>query len=136
MKLCVTSTGSTLDAKADGSFGRAHYFIIIDSDTLQFESIVNKSADASQGAGIAAAQTISDLRVDGLLTGYVGPKAYGALENSDIKIYEGISVNDTVREAVKKFKEGQFKEKTLQNTAVSSGAGRCRGGMGRGGGRL
>ena len=132
MKLCVTSTGNTLDAKADGSFGRAHYFIIIDTDTLQFESVVNSSADASQGAGIAAAQAISDLGVDGLLTGYVGPKALVALESSGIKIFEGVSVNDTIQDAVKKFTEGTFKEKDMNAPAATGGQGKCRSGMGRG----
>lgn len=134
MKLCVTSTGDTLGARADGSFGRAHYFIIIDTDTLQFESVVNPNADAAQGAGIAAAQTISDLGVDDLLTGYVGPKALAALESSGIKIFEGVSVNDTIQDAVKKFNEGTFKEKDMTSPAATGGQGKCRsgGGMGRG----
>ncbi|NOR10005.1 MAG: dinitrogenase iron-molybdenum cofactor biosynthesis protein [Desulfovibrionaceae bacterium] len=132
MKLCVTSTGNTLDAKADGSFGRAHYFIIIDTETLQFEAVVNSSADASQGAGIAAAQTISNLGVDGLLTGYVGPKALAALESTGIKIFEGVSVKDTVQDAVKKFTAGTFKEKDMNAPAAMGGQGKCGAGMGRG----
>lgn len=134
MKLCVTSTGNTLDAKADGSFGRAHYFIIIDTVTSAYEAVVNHSADASQGAGIAAAQTISDLGVEGLLTGYVGPKALMALESTGIKIYEGVSIQDTVKEAVEKFNKGIYKEKNLAGPSSPQTAGKCRsgGGMGRG----
>jgi predicted Fe-Mo cluster-binding NifX family protein len=139
MKLCVTSTGNTLDAKADGSFGRAHYFIILDTDTLQFEPVINSKADTSQGAGIAAAQTISDLGVDGLLTGYVGPKALAALESAGIKIYEGVSVNDSIQDAVKKFNDGIHKVKDMNSNAPIGGQGKCRagggGGRGRGGGR-
>lgn len=139
MKLCVTSTGNTLDAKADGSFGRAHYFIIIDTDTLQFEAVANSNADASQGAGIAAAQTISDLGVEGLLTGYVGPKALAALETTGIKIFEGVSVTDSVQDAVKKFNDGTHKVKDMKTNAPMGGQGKCRagggGGRGRGGGR-
>jgi len=139
MKLCVTSTGNTLDAKADGSFGRAHYFIIIDTETLQFEPVINSNADASQGAGIAATQTISDLEVEGLLTGYVGPKALAALESTGIKIFEGVSVNDSVQDAVKKFNEGSHKVKDIKANAPIGGQGKCRAdggsGRGRGGGR-
>lgn len=140
MKLCVTSTGDTLDSKADGSFGRAHYFLIVDTDTLKFESIANASANATQGAGIAAAQTISDTGVDALLTGYVGPKALMALENTGIKIHENININDTVREAVQKFNQDSYKKKnnTVQDTVCRPGMGRgqkCAGGKGMGRGR-
>lgn len=134
MKLCVTSTGNSLDSKADQSFGRAPYFIIIDTDTLSFEAVVNSSADASQGAGIAAAQTISDLEANGLLTGYVGPKALMALENTGITIYEGVSTQDTVGEAVEKFNAGTYKVKDKEAPSSAKASGKCRagGGMGRG----
>lgn len=140
MKLCVTSTGENLESKADGSFGRAHYFLVIDTDSLQFEVIPNASASATQGAGIAAAQTISDKGVDALLTGYVGPKALMALENTGIKIYEGININETVQEAVQKFNQGSYKVKSdsIQDTTCRQGTGggqRCGGGRGRGQGR-
>ena len=137
MKLCVTSTGNNLDSKADGSFGRCHYFFIVNTETLEFESLPNASASATQGAGIAAAKTISDKGVDALLTGYVGPKALIALENTGIKIYEGININDTVRDSVQKFNQGTYKEKalSLQNATCRPGmrrGQRCGGGRGMG----
>jgi predicted Fe-Mo cluster-binding NifX family protein len=138
MKLCVTSTGANLDAKADGSFGRANYFLIIDTETLDFESISNTAANAPQGAGIAAAQTICDKKVDALLTGYVGPKALRALEISDVQVYEGVDINETVKDAVHKFNKGFYQEKSEDSKPYDMAPGRGKGrrcggrGMGRG----
>ena len=108
---------------------------------MHFESVKNTKANVSQGAGIAAAQTISDKNVDALLTGYVGPKALQALESTEIKIYEGVNINETVKEAVHKFNQGIYQEKkdTAKTDTLSSSPSRSRGsgrgGRGRGRGR-
>lgn len=132
MKLCVSATGKEMTAKVDGTFGRARYLLIVDTETLEMEALDNTAANASQGAGIAAAQLIANKGVDALLTGQVGPKAYTALESTEIAIYEGASTDDTIQEAVNKFKQGQVKESTDAGGDAVCGPGM---GMGRGGGR-
>ncbi len=132
MKLCVSATGKEMTAKVDGTFGRAPYLLIIDTDTLGMEALDNTAADVSQGAGIAAAQLVANKGANALLTGHVGPKAYTALESAGIKIYEGASTGDTVQEAVNKFKQGQVKASVDAGGEVICGPGM---GMGRGGGR-
>ena len=57
MKLLVTAQGPTVDSPVDPRFGRARYFILVDSDTG--DAVVHDNAqnlDAPQGAGIQAAQ--------------------------------------------------------------------------------
>ena len=132
MKLCVSATGREMTSKVDGTFGRARYLLIVDTETLEMEALDNTAADVSQGAGIAAAQLIADKGVNALLTGHVGPKAYTALEGAGIKIYEGASTGDTVREAVNKFKQGSVEKSTEAGGEVVCGPGL---GRGRGGGR-
>lgn len=139
MKLCITSTGKDNNAYIDARFGRALYFLIIDTETNAIEVIDNSAASESQGAGIAAAQIISDKGVDGILTGYVGPNASAVLRQTNIKVYEGASSQDTVKEALAKFNKGEFKEALTVTSGVpprGPGQGRGRGrGMGRGRGR-
>ncbi len=132
MKLCVSATEKEMTAKVDGTFGRARYLLIVDTDTLGMEALDNTAVNASQGAGIAAAQLIANKGVDALLTGQVGPKAYTALESANIAIYEGASTDDTVQEAVNKFKQGQVKKSVDAGSDAVCGPGM---GMGRGGGR-
>ena len=127
MKICVTATANTLDAQIDPRFGRCSYLVIVDSETMQFEAIPNMAAGATGGAGTQAAQTIANKDVKLLITGNVGPNAFGALSAAGIEIVTGAS--GTVREAIKKFKRGEFK-KTREPTVDSHfGMG------GKGGGR-
>lgn len=39
MKLCITSAGKTMEAKVDARFGRAPYFLLVDTATEAFECI-------------------------------------------------------------------------------------------------
>lgn len=106
MKICVTSSGDNLDAQLDPRFGRCAYLILVDSETLQFEAVPNSAAGVTGGAGIQAAQTIANKGAKALVTGNVGPNAFQALSAAGIDIITGAS--GTVREAVEKFKRGEF----------------------------
>ena len=64
MKILITSTAPNLDAEIDPRFGRCRYFIIVDPDTMEFESLENSSAMAGGGAGISAAQNITGKGVE------------------------------------------------------------------------
>jgi predicted Fe-Mo cluster-binding NifX family protein len=108
MKICITATSNNLDAQIDPRFGRSSYLIIVDSNTMQFEAIPNIAAGATGGAGIQAAQTIAKKDVKLLITGNVGPNAFGALSAANIDIVTGAI--GAVREAIEKFKQGKFKK--------------------------
>jgi predicted Fe-Mo cluster-binding NifX family protein len=138
MKLCITSTGKEIEAKVDTTFGRAPYFFLIDTDTHAIEVVENTAGTQGQGAGIAAAQLVSEKGVDGLLTGYVGPNAFNAFRASGIKLFVGASSQDTVKEALAKFNKGEYNEAPSPSEVPPCEPGRGRGpgrGMGRGRGR-
>ena len=52
MKICVTSQGDNLDAQVDPRFGRCPYFIIVDTDTSEFEAIQNPNVNGMGGVGV------------------------------------------------------------------------------------
>ena len=62
MKIAISATAPNLDAIVDPRFGRAPYFVIADTDSMQFEAIENSSAVASGGAGMGTAQMIDKAR--------------------------------------------------------------------------
>lgn len=126
-KICVTSSGPTLDSTVDSRFGRCAYFIIADPETYAFEAVPNEAAMASGGAGIRAAQTVTSCDVDAVLTGSVGPNAFPALQDSGIKILAGVS--GTVRGAIDNYKQAGYQELT---TPGPSNVGKGQGGPGRG----
>jgi predicted Fe-Mo cluster-binding NifX family protein len=128
MKIAITATVPNLDADIDPRFGRCQYFIIADSDTMEFETLENSGAAAGGGAGIATAQTLTDKSIEAVLTGNCGPNAYQVLSGAGIKVVTGVS--GKVREAIKSYKSGKLKASSQPNVAGHFGIGG--GGMGRG----
>ncbi|RZN14221.1 MAG: dinitrogenase iron-molybdenum cofactor biosynthesis protein [Methanosarcinales archaeon] len=119
MKICVTSAGPSMDAPADPRFGRCQYFVIVDSETMEYESMPNPSINASGGAGIQAAQTVAGLGVGVVITGNLGPNATQTLKASGIKMVTGAS--GTVRDAVEQYKSGGFSQTTSSTVPEHSG---------------
>ena len=146
MRLCITAVGNDLSSATDSAFGRAPWFVIVDTDSDAVEPVENTSVNASQGAGIAAAQTMADKNVQAVLTGRLGPKAQTALLAAGITMYEGLA-RTTVGQALEQFRQGQYSESGNQaaasspagtgaGTGAGAGAGAgCGRGMGGGGGR-
>jgi len=138
VKIAVSAVGDSLDSQIDPRFGRCPYFVIVDASTMGFEAIPNTSQYATSGAGIQAAQSITNKGVKLVLTGSVGPNAFQVLSAAGVEIIT--SVSGTVRDAVAKFTSGQLRETTAMPTTTMGfgmgggygmGIGRGRG-MGRG----
>ena len=100
MKICVSAVASSLDAQVDPRFGRCPYLLIVDSESMGFETISNVASGAMHGAGIQSAQTVASKGVKVVITGNVGPNAFQALSSAGIKVVTGGF--GTVREAVEK----------------------------------
>lgn len=135
-RICVTSSGDSLESQIDPRFGRCAYFIIVDPKTQEFQAVSNEAAMASGGAGIRAAQIVSEHDVEAVITGSVGPNAYPALQNAGIKILTGAS--GTVKSAVESYSAGVLEEiSTPGPSHIGMGMGMGRGGGygGGGGGR-
>lgn len=111
MKIAVTSYGEDLAGKIDRSFGRAKWFVVIDKDTETFEAHSNtQNVNAAQGAGIQAAQNLSNLGVDIVLTGNVGPNAFKTLNAASIRIAIVDKNIETVGEAISEWESGTLQE--------------------------
>lgn len=107
-KIAITSEGPTLDDRLDPRFGRAAGFIIVDPQTMSFNYEDNGTSQAmSQGAGIQAAENVARTGAKAVLTGYVGPKAFMALDRAGIKVAQNME-NMTIREAIERYKEGNL----------------------------
>lgn len=109
MKICITSQGATLEALAEERFGRAPFFIIVDTDTGSFESLENPFAGGSGGVGPKAAQLIITHQVTALVSGMVGGNAREVLLAEGIQLYT-YRAGGSVRDAL-----DQFNKKTLEH---------------------
>jgi predicted Fe-Mo cluster-binding NifX family protein len=128
MKLLVTATAPELGATVDPLFGRGAYFIVVDTDTLQWQAHQNQGVNAAGGAGSQAAQFAAQQDVEAVISGDFGPNAYVALATAGIKMYL-FGPSKTVREAVANFAAGK-----LEQVGAPTGAGH-HGSRGRYGGR-
>ncbi len=119
MKIAITATGNNLDANVDPRFGRAHYFIIVDTETLEFKTIENPSIAAGGGAGVQSAQLISDEKAEYLLTGNCGPNAFKVFEAAGINVI--VNISGTVRSAIEDFNNGVHKISDAPNVESHHG---------------
>ncbi|MBN1109348.1 MAG: NifB/NifX family molybdenum-iron cluster-binding protein [Methanomassiliicoccales archaeon] len=100
MKIAVTSTGPGTDSMMDDRLGRCPYYIIMDTDTGNVESMVNQAARSSSGAGTRAVQSLVDKGVTVVITGRIGPHASAMVTESDMEVVTGASgrVGDVLEE--------------------------------------
>ena len=129
MKIALSATAPSLDAEVDPRFGRCQYFIIVDPQSMEFETLDNSSSMASGGAGISTAQMIAGKGVEMVLTGNCGPNAYQTLSAAGIQIITGVS--GRIKDAIEAFKAGRFQSSAQPNVSDHYGVGMGRG-MGRG----
>ncbi len=117
MKICITTTGKTLDAPIDPRFGRARYFLFVDPETSALEAVENHPS--AHGAGVQAAQTVAEKEATVVITGSVGPNAHQGLTAAGIKIY--IGAKGTAKEALQDYRAGRL---TCADTPTAGGHGR------------
>jgi len=111
MKVAVTSYGEDLAGKVDLSFGRAKWFVVVDSDSGAVDAHSNRqNVNAAQGAGIQAAQNVANLDVEVVLTGNVGPNAFRALQAAGIRMYIVGRDIERVEDAIAQWKAGHLQE--------------------------
>lgn len=108
MKIAISATEPDISALVDPRFGRAHSFMVYDSDLDSWQVIENSpNLNAVQGAGIQTAQLLANNGIEAVLTGHCGPKAYRVLNAAKIKVYTGLT--GTVSEAYTALQSGTLK---------------------------
>ncbi len=104
MKVCFTAQGATLESPAEDRFGRAPYFIVVESENGSFEAIKNPYADGGGGVGPKAAQVLIAQNVKAMVSGQVGGNAKEVLVAAGIAMYTyrgGGSVKDALDQFIK-----------------------------------
>ncbi len=87
MRIIVISEGESLDSYVADDFGHAPFFLLVDSDTLDYHVIVNEYKDSEQGAGFAVANAIVAMgNVDAVITGGIGMHGMKILKDGGIDV--------------------------------------------------
>ena len=121
MKIVVSSSGKDLNAQLDGRFGRCRYFLIVETDTMEFEVLDNQNAALGGGAGIQSAQLIAAKGAKALITGHCGPNAMQTLSAAGVQVYVGQA--GTIQGIVDKFNSGELTTTTEADAPAHAGMG-------------
>jgi predicted Fe-Mo cluster-binding NifX family protein len=114
MKIAITATGKEMSSDVDPRFGRAKYFIVVDTESNESTAHDNaQNFNAAQGAGIQSGETVVRLGAAAVITGNVGPKAFRVLNAAGIKTC--LCGRMSVTDAAAKFKAGELTEATVAN---------------------
>ncbi|MCK5913656.1 MAG: NifB/NifX family molybdenum-iron cluster-binding protein [Desulfuromusa sp.] len=123
MLIAITALENSLQSAIDPRFGRAAYYMIVNTATDEVTAHNNSDGvGASNGAGTGAAQTLSEYGVEALYTGSVGPKAADVLQKANIPYYENIT--GTVQSVLDQLKAGAAPQNTPpidQNNSAQTG---------------
>lgn len=122
-KVAVSSQGKGLESQVDPRFGRAAYFLVVDTETMDTVVLDNSQArNMSHGAGIQAAELVSRAGAEAVLSGFVGPKAMDALQAAGLAVYQDVA--GVVDEAVRQYARGELNASTEANGMPVPGGGR------------
>jgi predicted Fe-Mo cluster-binding NifX family protein len=114
MKIIISASSNKMDQPFSPRFGRADYFILIDSATREWEAFPNPAVNARGGAGPQAVQFIADKGAEVVISGRYGPSAFGALEAAGIQAF--IGYQGTVSQVFEQHLAGE-----LENTNTATG---------------
>ena len=126
MKIMVSAAGGDLDSRVSPVFGRAEYYILVDTEDGSYQSLENPASGQSSGAGIKAAQFVLNKNPEALIASNIGPNAFEVLSAGTLDCYEAIE--GTVKEAVEAFQRNQLRPLGSANAPSHSGTAPANGG--------
>ena len=86
MKIAITSTGNSPEAKLDSRFGRGLFFVIYDTVSHSTEFIPNPYIENIEGAGLASANLIASKGAEKVVSGEFGAKVKSLFDSMKIKL--------------------------------------------------
>lgn len=113
MKVAISASGEGKEASIDERFGRCPYFVVVDTEEMDFKTIENEHADESHGVAPQVVQTLSEMDIKAVITGNIGPNGYETLESAGMKAYRG---SGEISKAVEELKQGDLEE--IENETV------------------
>ncbi|MDD1769477.1 MAG: hypothetical protein LUO79_00155 [Methanomassiliicoccales archaeon] len=106
-RMAVSSLGNTLDDKV-GSLARSKYFFIFEGSPEKFTVVENPSRAPGVEAGLMTAKALIENKVNIVITGTIGRRAYGALKEAGTSVKAGCT--GSVFEAVRRCAAGELEE--------------------------
>ncbi len=100
MKVAITSSGNSLEAKLDSRFGRCSYFVIYDTETKAIEFVPNSNKESIEGAGPGSVQLVASRGVEKVVSGEFGAKVKSIFDSLQIQLVVINSQEKTISEII------------------------------------
>ena len=107
MKVVISATGKDIESNINARFGRAPFFLIIDTKTNEEKVIDNTSRELESGVGVTVGNIVAREEVDAVIASDIGPLAFETFDQCGIKIYKA---NGKIKNAIQQFVEGKLPE--------------------------
>jgi predicted Fe-Mo cluster-binding NifX family protein len=121
MKICIpVEDNNALDSRVCAHFGSAPFFLIVDTDTAECDSIVNTGAHHAHGMCQPLA-LLDGKHIDGVVVGGIGRGALFKLQAAGVGVY--LSEYPTVRETVAAYRVGTLRPVTPEHVCAGHGQG-------------
>jgi predicted Fe-Mo cluster-binding NifX family protein len=101
MKIAVTSDGPTINNNVEERFQRWFYFLIVDSDTMEIESIQNQDTSQEGDIWIKSAKFLAEKGVSILLAGNCDTNTINTFKDLGIQVIA--RMNGRVQDVVEHF---------------------------------
>lgn len=106
MKIAIPVNDKSMEAGVCDSFGRTPYYLIYDTESKESVFLDNSAVASQGGAGIKAAQTVVDNKVNALLTPRCGENAAEVIKAANIQLYK--TINDSIKDNIDALNEGKL----------------------------
>jgi len=121
MKVCIPVTQYCgLDSPVYGHFGSAPIFVLVDSDTMSVESLVNRDEVHAHGQ-CSLLKALAGAKPDAVIVGGIGAGALLGLRRAGIRVFQG--AGKTVAEIVSLLRNGDLSEVDPEHACRGHGEG-------------
>lgn len=106
MKVAIAAKDKTLRSHVDDHFGRCPFFILVDPESMGFETIENPGHKEKDAAGIQSCELLISKGVDAVVVKNIGHNSVETLSGASITIY--VVTSGTVLNVIEKLKKGEL----------------------------
>ena len=104
--IAISAVSPELSSQVEPNFGRSQWFVIADTETMEYEFIEGAGATLDRGAGRITADQLVKEGVGAVLTGGCGYGAYEILSSAGVRVITDVS--GTIEEVINQYKLGNY----------------------------
>ena len=108
MKIAIAASGKWLESLLDEHTGRAHFFVVYETENESFEVIDNwNSVECIHWAGPRTVKRLVDTgAIDALIVRHIGPAAFRMFSEARVDVFYAPEL--TVADAIKRQRQGEL----------------------------